>query len=112
MKYEKQFHHGHAKRINGKVIVSRLYRCWQNMMSRCNNSKVKAFKNYGMRGIKVCESWKESRAFIQWAMANGYQDDLTIDRIDNDGNYEPSNCRWVTFLFNRKHRRKKCAPAS
>lgn len=75
----------------------RLYRIWHNMKSRCYCKSFSRYKYYGGRGITVCEEWKNDfKAFRQWAIANGYQDDLQIDRIDNSGNYEPSNCRWVS----------------
>lgn len=78
---------------------NRLYRIWHNMKSRCYLETFTRYKYYGARGITVCEEWRNSfLAFSNWAMANGYRDDLQIDRIDNDGNYEPSNCRWVTKM--------------
>lgn len=85
---------------------TRLYTIWDNMKQRCGNSNRKEFKNYGGRGITVCDEWKNSfQAFYEWSIANGYADDLTIDREDVNGNYEPSNCRWVTLQEQQKNRR-------
>lgn len=82
-----------------------LYRRWALILQRCTNPKNDGWANYGGRGISVYPKWRYFEAFAAWAMDNGYSEDLTIDRIDVDGHYEPSNCRFITPRQNTNNRR-------
>ena len=90
------------------LIDTRLYSIWRDIKSRTLNPKHKAYQDYGGRGIIICDEWKNDFIpFYNWAMSNGYEENkgLSIDRIDNDGNYEPNNCRWVGGTIQARNKR-------
>lgn len=87
------------KKKHGKSY-ERVYRIWIAMKQRCRNPNNEQFKYYGLRNIKVCEEWEIFQSFYEWSYNNGYSENLEIDRIDNNGNYEPSNCQWITHKEN------------
>ena len=94
--------------IHGEGKGNPLYWVWTGLRARCNNPKNVGYRNYGGRGITVCNEWQNYTAFKKWADANGYHSGLTIDRIDNDGDYEPGNCRWADYnTQNRNSRNTK-----
>jgi hypothetical protein len=82
----------------------RLYQIWANMRYRCNTPTNKAYKWYGGKGITYSDEWGVYDNFYYWSIENGYDDNLTLDRIDPDGNYEPNNCRWITMEFQNKNK--------
>ena len=86
-------------------VGSVLYNKWGSMKTRCYYPKSKDYKNYGGRGIKICDEWLNYDNFRNWSISTGYQEGLTIDRIDNDRNYEPSNCKWVTMKEQQRNKR-------
>lgn len=94
--------------IPGKYCESRIYKIYCGMHTRCENKNYSNYNNYGGRGICVCDEWSGKDGFFyfyKWSMENGYSDDLSIDRIDCNGNYEPFNCRWVSMDIQIKNRR-------
>lgn len=92
-----RYKHGETK--------TRLHKIWSSMHERCEREKHLHYSDYGGRGISVCEEWKDYIPFAKWARNNGYSDNLTLDRIDVNGNYEPSNCRWVTMKEQHNNKR-------
>lgn len=87
--------------------ATRLYSIWKNMKQRCVNPHNTYYCNYGGRGIKVCSEWEHDfQSFYDWAVAHGYSDNLTIDRIDNDAGYSPTNCQWSTKKHQERNKRR------
>ena len=98
--YNNHITHGETK--------SRLYRIWKLMRRRCNNINDVSYPLYGGRGISVCEEWSQYEPFKLWALSDGYSEELSIDRIEPNGNYEPANCRWATAKEQVINRREEC----
>ena len=91
-------------KIHG-LQTTRLYNIWADIKRRTLNPKHKSYNNYGGRGITICEEWLDIQNFYDWAMSNGYSDELSIDRIDNNKNYCPDNCRWATQTIQTRNQR-------
>lgn len=97
----------HNRELNTKhgMYGTSLYHVWTSMKQRCNNSKDHNYNNYGGRGIFVCNEWSEFENFRDWALSNGYEEGLTIDRINVDDGYYPENCRWVDWITQENNKR-------
>ena len=87
-----------------ELRIPKLYKAWHSMIDRCDNPKNKWYMRYGGRGIVVCDEWKKYVSFAIWSLNNGYEEGLSIDRKDNDGNYSPTNCRWVSIKTQQNNR--------
>lgn len=96
----------HPHKIKHRLSKSRLHNIWCNMKARCYNSNHPHYSDYGGRGITVCQEWLDDfMNFYNWSMENGYSDDLSIDRINNDKGYSPDNCRWVKNVIQANNKR-------
>ena len=91
--------------VKHNMYKSRIYGIWSGLKDRCYNSHNCQYHNYGGRGIKVCDEWQEFEPFKEWALKNGYDDTLTLDRVDFNGDYKPNNCRWITIQAQQYNKR-------
>lgn len=104
--YNREISSAQKCRTTHGMAYSRLYRIWKGMRRRCYSSNEPAYARYGGRGIFVCQEWNKSfLPFYEWAIQNGYSDNLSLDRINTNGNYEPSNCRWATDEIQANNKR-------
>ena len=94
-----------SKIIEDKETILRLRRIWWGMKTRCYNENDKHYKNYGARGISISDEWLIFENFKDWSLNNGYDNTLTIDRKDVNGNYCPENCRWVDIFIQNNNKR-------
>lgn len=96
---------GNKNHLKHGMRNTRLYTIWRSMRQRCSNPKCANYHNYGGKGVKVCPEWDSNFAhFYMWAIENGYSENLSIDRINSDGDYEPGNCRWVSYKEQNNNR--------
>lgn len=109
MHYNRVYRHGSLDDLRDYHGLSgtELHRKWAAMKRRCYNPNTRQYKWYGRKGIEVCEEWQTFKPFHVWAISSGWKPGLTIDRIDNDGNYCPENCQWLTLSENVSKMRKE-----
>lgn len=92
------------EKADHRMSRTRLYSIWRDMKTRCYNVNAPNYKNYGGKGIRVCDEWLEPTKFFDWALESGYSDELTLERVSLDGNYEPRNCKWITLSEQQRNK--------